>query len=160
MSNRPKPTALKLLQGNPGKRKINPNEPKPDPIVPSCPKHLRGAAKSEWVRITKHLAKLNMVTPVDRAALAMYCQVYGEWAEAIREIDRLGKVYTTKNGNIIQSPYVGFAHRAMELAHKFMVEFGLTPASRARLPVQDTDEDEMKAWEAAAKEHGKKRVTG
>lgn len=34
---KPKPTNLKILEGNPGKRPLNLNEPKPIPIAPECP---------------------------------------------------------------------------------------------------------------------------
>ena len=33
----PKPTYLKVLEGNPGKRPLNENEPKPKPSAPKCP---------------------------------------------------------------------------------------------------------------------------
>ena len=35
---KPKPTAVKQLEGNPGKRQLNANEPKPAARAPSCPK--------------------------------------------------------------------------------------------------------------------------
>ena len=45
---KPKPTSLKVLEGNPGKRQLNPNEPKPDASVPKCPAWLSKEAKREW----------------------------------------------------------------------------------------------------------------
>ena len=47
----PKPTALKLLHGNPGKRPISDREPKPPKGETTCPKHLDATAKTEWKRI-------------------------------------------------------------------------------------------------------------
>ena len=35
-----KPTAVKELEGNPGKRKLNKKEPKPDKGMPTCPEWL------------------------------------------------------------------------------------------------------------------------
>ena len=35
---KPKPTAIKKLEGNPGKRKLNQNEPQPEKTAPECPK--------------------------------------------------------------------------------------------------------------------------
>ena len=37
---KPKPTALKKLEGNPGKRKLNTKEPVPEKGMPDCPKWL------------------------------------------------------------------------------------------------------------------------
>ena len=34
---KPKPTAIKELEGNPGKRPLNANEPKPERKAPRCP---------------------------------------------------------------------------------------------------------------------------
>ena len=34
---KPKPTAIKELEDNPGKRKLNNKEPKPDKGMPVCP---------------------------------------------------------------------------------------------------------------------------
>ena len=42
---KPKPTAIKELEGNPGKRKLNKHEPKPIKRAPPCPKWLTDDAK-------------------------------------------------------------------------------------------------------------------
>lgn len=42
---KPKPTAVKQLEGNPGKRQLNANEPKPVARAPSCPKWLEDDAE-------------------------------------------------------------------------------------------------------------------
>ena len=54
----PTPTNLKLLRGNPGKRKLNTNEPDPEPAIPPCPSHLDKVAKKEWRRVSKELLAL------------------------------------------------------------------------------------------------------
>jgi phage terminase small subunit len=48
---RPKPTRMKILTGNPGKRRLNENEPKPEPSVPDCPSELGPVARQEWDRL-------------------------------------------------------------------------------------------------------------
>ena len=45
---KPKPTAIKELEGNPGKRKLNKKEPKPEKGMPVCPEWLLPEAKAEW----------------------------------------------------------------------------------------------------------------
>ena len=37
---KPKPTAIRRAEGNPGKRALNRNEPTPPGTKPTCPSHL------------------------------------------------------------------------------------------------------------------------
>jgi P27 family predicted phage terminase small subunit len=150
---KPKPTAMKILAGNPGKRAVNRSEPKPNPGIPQCPDHLHGEARVEWDRITIELGKMGLLTQADRAAIAAYCCSYGRWSEAERIVAK-GMVYTPRKKKIVGggkgkksveleessglmkvNPAVGIAHDAMVLMHKYLSEFGLSPASRSRLHV-------------------------
>jgi P27 family predicted phage terminase small subunit len=132
---RPKPTALKELEGNPGKRALNKREPKPTG-TPTCPSHLDAEAKKEWRRISKELIAIGLLTSVDRAALAAYCSSYSRWIAAEESIQKFGTVIKSpKSGFPIQNPYVSIANTALDHMRKYAVEFGLTPASRSRLQV-------------------------
>jgi len=155
----PKPTNLKTLEGNPGKRQISRKEPQPRPEMTTCPPFIKGAGRQEWKRITKYLYPLQLLTGLDRAALAGYCSSWGLWVEAEQELARLrreyaalaelqkknpkmkitasnGMVVMTSNGNAIMEPMLSVRKQAMEQMHKFLVEFGMTPASRSRIEVQ------------------------
>jgi phage terminase small subunit len=83
---KPKPTHLKLLEGNPGRRPLNIGEPRPQAKIPTCPAHLSPSAKAEWKRLAHMLHRLGVITELDRAALAAYCQAYGRWVEAERKL--------------------------------------------------------------------------
>lgn len=132
---KPKPTTLKLVSGNPGKRAVNRDEPRPDPGIPSCPDHVHGAARGEWDRITAELAKMGLLTQPDRAAVAAYCAAYGRWVEAERLVE---KCLTYQHGGLMKvNPAVRVAHDAMVLMHKYLSEFGLSPASRTRIKVAE-----------------------
>ena len=89
---KPKPTAVKQLEGNPGKRQLNANEPKPAARAPSCPKWLEDDAKKEWRRLAKQMEQLGILTEVDMAAFAGYCQAYARWKEAEEFISRHGAI--------------------------------------------------------------------
>lgn len=136
---KPKPTALKVLEGNPGKRKLNPSEPKPKVVVPTCPGHVRGVAKREWTRVTRELKALGLVSQIDRAALAAYCIAYGRWVEAERQVRTEGAIVLTDKGNPIQNPALAIANKAMDQMRKLIVEFGMTPSSRSRVAVTPAD---------------------
>lgn len=130
---RPKPTRLKMLTGNPGKRPLNNSEPRPEPAVPDCPPELSEAARSEWNRLASELAPLRIVTNLDRAALAAYCSAYGLWAEATEAIHKYGAMIKSPSGFPVQSPYVAIANRQTEIMIRIASEFGFTPASRSRI---------------------------
>jgi phage terminase small subunit len=85
---RPKPTAIRRLEGNPGKRAWNHHEPEPPDAQPRCPGHLSPVAQREWRRLAGTLHKMGVLTTVDRAALAGYCAAYGRWAEAEERLRR------------------------------------------------------------------------
>jgi hypothetical protein len=64
---KPTPTALRRLQGNPGKRAWNHDEPVPPADLPTCPDHLNAAARDEWERLASVLHEMGVVTLVDDA---------------------------------------------------------------------------------------------
>ena len=63
---KPKPTHIKVITGNPGKRKLNFDEPRPEIAVPTYPPELSPAAQREWDRLVGELCKLNLLTNLDR----------------------------------------------------------------------------------------------
>ena len=144
---KPKPTALKRLAGNPGKRKLNDAEPQPTrgKRTPPAPKHLSDEARREWRRMAPHLHRLGLLTKVDMPALEGYCAAYARWVEAERKIDETGgEIIETKNGNMIQNPWLAVANRAMKEMQDWLREFGMTPSSRSKVRVDKQDgEDEF-----------------
>ena len=130
---KPKPTALKVLEGNPGKRRLNDNEPKPDKKAPSCPKWLEPEAKKEWRRLAKKMEMMGVLTEVDMAAFAGYCQAYARWKEAEEFISQHGTIVKTPSGYWQQVPQVSIAQTYLKVMNRFAEQFGLTPASRSRI---------------------------
>src|SRR6266576_2685661 len=137
---RPKPTRMKVLTGNPGKRPLNEHEPRPIPVVPDCPPELGLAAQREWARLVGELSSLNMITKLDRAALATYCGAYALWAEATEAIQKFGAMVKSPTGYPMQSPYISIANRQAEIMMRIASEFGFTPASRSRISMPQEDE--------------------
>jgi P27 family predicted phage terminase small subunit len=127
------PTKLKMLRGNPGRRPLNDREPEPEVKLPKPPEHLSDEAKREWRRAGKLLLEMGLVSDLDRAALAGYCAAWGRWVEAEAALKQYGVVVKSPSGFPIQSPYLAIANKAMEQMRVFLLEFGLTPASRTRV---------------------------
>ena len=132
---KPKPTHLKLLEGNPGRRPIKDAEPTPKGDLPTCPAHLGPSAKAEWKRLARDLNRIGLLTMVDRAALAVYCQSWGRWVEAERKLQDTPPLLKTPAGYIQISPWLTIANKERELMARYMAELGLTPSSRTRLAV-------------------------
>ncbi len=130
---KPKPTAIKALEGNPGKRQLNHSEPQPEKKAPRCPTWLEPEAKKEWRRMVKQLEQLGILTEVDMAAFAGYCQAYARWKEAEEFISKHGTIVKTPSGYWQQVPQVSIAQSYLKIMNRFCEQFGLTPSSRSRI---------------------------
>jgi P27 family predicted phage terminase small subunit len=146
---KPTPTSLRVLHGNPGHRPLPEDEPDVRVAIPTCPRELSPTAKKEWRRIAPELARLGLLARIDRAALAMYCDHYGRWLEAIAALQRYGVVIKSPSGFLMQSPYVAIANKSGEQVRLLLSEFGMSPSSRTRVhaePVIPKD-DAFELWE-------------
>lgn len=136
---RPLPTALKKLTGNAGHRPLNDSEPVAPAGIPERPKGLNWVARREWDSITLDLAAAGLLSRTDGKALMGYCDAYSDWQEAkrmcakhgisIQQMGAFGMVWKT-------APWFNQKHAALKTMKSFLIEFGLTPASRAKLHVE------------------------
>lgn len=146
---KPKPTELKVLQGNPGKRKLEKNAPKAPPIEDSTPPaFLDKLAKEEWERVIPGLLKIGVITQADVMILAGYCQYYSRWVQAEDAVQKEGMTYHTytKTGDevIRKNPNVEIAKMASAEMRAFATEIGMTPSTRTR--VHGKEADKPKGW--------------
>ena len=130
---KPKPTALKVLEGNPGRRPLNDKEPQPEKRALKCPSWLEPEAKKEWKRMARTLESMGILTQVDMTAFAGYCQAYARWKEAEEFITQHGTIVRTPSGYWQQVPQVSIAQTYLKVMNRFAEQFGLTPASRSRI---------------------------
>ena len=139
---KPKPTKLKLLHGEKNKDRINLKEPKPAPVVPKCPAWLNKDAKVEWKRISKELSILGLLTRMDMAALAAYCDCYSRFKNASKQLQKHGMIIKAPSGYPVQSPYLSILNKALTDMKSYLIEFGMTPSSRTRISVEGNDKDD------------------
>ena len=149
---KPKPTRLKLLAGNPGRRPLNEREPQPPlpPTLPKPPKHLSREGRAEWLRVGGMLLRTRVLTEADLTALSAYATVYGRWMQAELEIKRKGILVPAGKGSEIrvQNPMLPVANKAFQQMSQLLGEFGLTPSSRTRIissPASEDYEEQRKA---------------
>jgi len=127
----PTPTKLKLLAGNPGKERLNRREPQPRGGDLPCPDWLSDFAKAEWRRIVPIMQQCRVFTAADAAPVVAYVVAF----------DALYRSVTTK-GTASPATLAALRQAAAEL--------GLTPASRSRIVVPDSnDGDKAETYFAA-----------
>ena len=149
---KPKPTRLKLLAGNPGRRPLNEREPQPllPPSLPKPPRHLSRDGREEWIRVGGILLRSRVLTEADLTALSAYATFYGRWMAAEHEIRRKGILVPATPGSKsrVQNPMLAVANKAFQQMSQLLGEFGLTPSSRTRItasPASDDYEERQKA---------------
>ena len=134
----PQPTHLRVLRGNPGKRRINRREPKPPPGVPSCPRWLNAEAKRAWRETAAVLREMRILSRADRDALVSYCLTYAQMKSAQEFLDQHGLVYPLRDeaGKIkymAPFPQVAIVRSCLQAMRAYQQEFGMTPSSRTRV---------------------------
>lgn len=142
---RKKPSAIEDLQGRPGHRPRNNNEPKPElsSEVPTAPDWLDAEGKSWWAKLAPVLHGVRILTVADLKALAQYCDITSRWM-ACRA--RMEKEPDSKNENVIYRNLIG-------LMQRYEGVFGLNPSSRTGLSVP-ADDKKTSPLEAFIKPRG------
>ncbi len=147
---RPKPTALKIARGNPGKRKLRADEPKPPAGVGDCPDWLDAEGKACWAEHAPQLEAMGVLTGIDRQALMTFCDIWSRYKKAIDFIRKHGEFLPIKDeaGKLrymCQFPQVSIAQKLLASLLRYQQEFGLTPSARSGLvakpagPADDLD---------------------
>lgn len=145
-----KPTALKLVTGNPGKRALPKHEPQFKKGVGQPPESLDSVGMQCWKRLAILLDRTGVLTAPDELALERMCDAYADIQACKALIERDGRTYTTTapDGNklIKQNPAVAQLRAADALFKSYLTEFGLTPAARSKVhatPDDDASADPM-----------------
>lgn len=138
---KPLPTKLKLVRGNPGKRKINENEPtaeieRPEPPLTDA---LKARGKKEYRRLCRLLEKMGVMTAVDRNELTMYCIAWENYLHAEEQVKKFGQVGKSPNDYPIQNPFVAIASKEFAKLITIGTNFGMNPSARVRLSTENIE---------------------
>ena len=135
---KPKPSVLKELAGNPGRRPLNENEPKPGPANLNVP---RGRLPKEGARVWKQLAKpladMGVLTEVDLIAFEMLCLHYATARQAADVLKQFGLFVRDKDKKSRKNPAAQIFRDNSQHLRAYLAEFGLTPSSRVRIHAID-----------------------
>ena len=136
---KPKPTALKVLQGNPGHQTLPKNEPQPRPITPEIPEYLGEAGKRRWNELIPELEYMGTLTIVDGDVLGAYCLSYQKLVAAEAVLAESGPYSERGTGAPIRHPAAIEAESAAKMLHKFGAELGIGAASRSKVEARRQD---------------------
>ena len=135
----PKPTAMRVLEGNPSGRPINAFEPTPpQQSILKPPRELSAFGIEVWNRVVPMLVLIGTATDADIGTLIRYCDYAEQYVNARNTIRNSGTTYPIKDDKgqikyVAQLPQVSIMRLASEHMLKIESHFGLTPSTRSRL---------------------------
>lgn len=135
-SPRPRPAKLKLVEGrgngrDSGGRKVAASLGFVR-LPPEPPYFLEGEALAEWNRVVPELARLELLKPIDSAALTAYCLAWARLVDAQAVIAREGILGHNSQG-LVRHPAVAVLEAASKDLRAWAGEFGLTPSAETRV---------------------------
>jgi len=104
-----------------------------DPAKP--PSWLTPGARAEWDRLADQLTGLGLLTAMDQAAFAVYCQAYDDFIESVESMKGEKSIIVSGNGTAYRNPKLCTRHESFNRLLKAAAVFGLTPADRAAVKV-------------------------
>lgn len=129
---RPQPAALKVLRGNPGKRKVQIDLRPPDGDVVK-PEGLTPGASAMWDRLAPICLYMRTLTAADVVTFVRMCELEASW-----------------NANVAAKGTEQFSQRLeLDLARElrpYTALFGLEPVSRARIQVPKQPDVPQSKW--------------
>lgn len=146
-SPKPRPAGLKILEGRGNGRDSGGREIKATPgftrLPPEPPEFLAGRAREMWDQVVAELQRLQLLKPIDQAALTAMCLTWERLCAAQAIVKREGLVLDGKNGPV-KNPAVLIVESAGKELRAWSAEFGLTPSAESRLGslVPDDDDDD------------------
>ena len=134
-----KPTKVKELSGNPGKRTLNKSEPMPLGL-PSPPTVMTARAKTVWKRLVFAMPP-GVFTATDSFLLAAYCEVVATHQLATSKI-ATGDIETTgSTGQVKLSHWFAVQSDSAGKMATIGAKLGLDPVSRQQINTGDGNQD-------------------
>lgn len=133
---KPLPTQLKIVTGNPGKRKVNKNEPVAPTERPQPPAHLSVKEKRHFVEICDFLEGMKILSSADKYTIelaAHYWEDYLITKKAVKKA-RFQDAFDKEGNKTVKShPSVAQRNASVKMLNSLLGELGLTPTARTRL---------------------------
>lgn len=141
---KPKPTALKILSGNPGKRPLPKGEPVPAGLLGGPPDWMSADQRESWDYAVSH-APRGLLRSLDRGVFATWVCAEAAHRKAAEALARHGLVRKTKAGDTVPSLYEGIMNRQAQIMLRAASELGFSPTSRAKIAIK-ADQQSENPW--------------
>jgi len=134
----PKPTEVKLREGNAGKRKlvdpVEVSKPVTDPAqLPFPSDYLPSAASILWNEIVGEIVADGVLRRADLMACVMMVQAAYDFVTASTNVEEHGYMVKDRHGQTKQNPWLAVRNEAARNYKSWCERFGLTPSDRTRL---------------------------
>jgi P27 family predicted phage terminase small subunit len=145
----PIPTHLKVIRGNPGKRKLNASEPKPVGDLKDAPTHFDEELREVWQYAIDN-APQGLLKKIDSAVLETWCTAHVLHRRAVAEVRKYGMLVKPPKSEVpVQSPYLPIVNKQAFIMLRAVDHLGFSPASRTRIALGDVV-DKFGAWDDVA----------
>jgi P27 family predicted phage terminase small subunit len=145
---KPKPTALKVLAGNPGNRPLNPAEPVAVGDLVEPPAFFNERKREIWYDALRAAPK-DVLKQIDQSLLMTWVIAFEAMEKATLEADQHpGGVSTTTKGETKVHPSVTVQTRMAALLLKASGDLGFTPSARSRFRLGDLTPKKVNAFAA------------
>lgn len=135
----PKPTALRAIDGNRGKRATNKQEPDPEYLEATSlqsPAWLSERAKAVWDEIAPPLQKARLVAVIDVTLLAMCCEAVAQYRYAVSQVGDHAVLPAAAGKGEQVNPWMIVQSMSFKQAVVILRDFGVSPAARTRIALQ------------------------
>jgi P27 family predicted phage terminase small subunit len=143
---KPTPTSLKVLRGNPGKRRLPEGEIQPLAGHLAPPDYLSGTALAHWEQTAPLLHAYGLLTQLDTMAWGMASTTWGLFLEARAIVAQDGQVVATFREGEKKHPAATLLRSWADLYLKLAIEFGMTPTARVALHVGRIEPDALASF--------------
>src|SRR5690606_11687288 len=139
---KPKPTHLRVVEGNPGRRPLNRKEPVPRGDLSDPPEWMSDSQRAGWNYAIEHAPK-GLLKKHDASVLTVWVVAEDLHRQATRALAKCRlSTKQPRAGEPMQRPYRPIINRRAQMMMKAAAELGFTPSSRSRVEVDAHDGQE------------------
>ena len=125
-------------------KKQKTSKKKNNKVFPKAPDYFSKYSLKKWEELAPIFAEKNMLGPADLSAFELLCLHYGDamdlYQAMINEGGSIAGYLEGKNSQTM-GEYLAY-HKAITAYHKMLTEFGLTPASKKKVPTSEVIEED------------------